>query len=249
MNHSVAEVTYRGIHYDRHWAIIDKNHQVITARDFPQLLKISCQINEKTIEFMNGVDKLSLPLTLPENPINIQIFRHPTEGVDTSIEADQWFSNFLGFDCRLVFQSPLSARVVMTKNGGQEGDALSYADQCPILLLSTASVDDLNHRLEEPVTLTHFRPNLVVEGCDPYEEDTWKRVRIGECEFDVAQLCQRCVFITIDPKTGKKHPKQEPLRTLSSYKKHPKGGVAFGVHLIPRKIGSIKINDSLEVIS
>ena len=139
-------------------------------------------------------------------------------------------------------------RPVLRKYGGQEGDHHYFADECPILLTNTASLDHLNDKLSHVIDMRRFRPNIVIEGAGAFDEDTWKRIRIGDCEFDVVQKCKRCVMVTIDPDSGKKDPEQEPLRTLATFRKHPKGGVAFGMHLIPRKTGLLRTGNQIEVL-
>ena len=119
----------------------------------------------------------------------------------------------------------------------------------PILLILEASLEDLNARLENPVSMRNFRPNIVVKGCDSFEEDIWKRIKIGECEFRVVQKCERCVFTTIDPDTLEKNKKAEPLRTLANYRRTSGNDVAFGVHMIPEKLGTIRLGDQVEVIA
>ena len=102
-------------------------------------------------------------------------------------------------------------RPVTEERGGRPGDEVSFADECPLLLTSEASLADLNRRAPEPVAMHRFRPNLVVKDASaPYDEDHWRRVRIGGIEFDCAQACRRCVFTTIDPESGERHARQEP---------------------------------------
>jgi uncharacterized protein YcbX len=96
--------------------------------------------------------------------------------------------------------------------------------------------------------MRRFRPNLVVNGQLPYAEDGWRRLRVGEVEFEGVKNCSRCIFTTIDPDTGEKHPDREPLRTLSTYRRRPEGGVFFGQNLIPRSGGVIRVGDPVTVI-
>jgi len=139
--------------------------------------------------------------------------------------------------CRLFFQNEQVPRPVLQQHGGRENDRVSFADQCPLLLISTSSLADLNSRMATPISMQNFRPNVVVDGCDAYAEDQWKIIHIGDVEFEVTQACVRCVLTTIDPVTKKKG--KEPLKTLADYRRDPDGGVIFGVHLIPRRLGSV----------
>ncbi len=243
-------VTPRGLAFDRHWALFDENGQVITARQFPVLLNIQPQWTASGLCLEHAsLPPLSIPFTA-ENKAQrkVYVFDGEASGLEVSEEASQWFTQLLGQSCRLIFMDAQSHRPVLPKYGGRLGDEVSYADECPLLLISEASLYDLNTRLPSPMEMRPFRPNLVVEGSAPYEEDTWKLLRIGSCIFEVAQPCKRCVMITLDPVTGQKHPHQEPLRTLATYRKHPSGGTSFGVHLVPRSEGSIRQGDKIVIL-
>jgi hypothetical protein len=136
----------------------------------------------------------------------------------------------------------------VSQDYGQPGDEVSFADGYPLLLISEASLADLNTRLPRAVEMRRFRPNLVVDGEMPYAEDGWRRLRVGKVEFEGVKNCSRCIFTTIDPDSGEKHPDREPLRTLSTYRRRPQGGVFFGQNLIPRSRGVIRVGDPVTVI-
>ena len=245
-----CQVLPYGLQYDRNWAVFDKNLKVITAREFPQLLGISVMIERENLMIIHD-SRPVLNIAADTGKVfhNLQVFGENASGYDTGKVARDFFSDYLGTDCFLMYMGNNHARHVSPKYGGKPQDVVTYADECPVLLISEASLRDLNGRLEEPVTMHHFRPNLTVAGCQPYEEDNWKKIRIGDCEFEVSQQCQRCVLTTIDPVSQQKSPQQEPLRTLATYRKHPGDGVAFGVHLIPRKTGKISTGDKVLIIS
>ncbi len=244
---STADVQRRGLRYDRHWALFDPEHKVITAREYPELLALQPAVTDGMLTITTA-DHLSIAFpfgNLSEPRLPVQVFDGSTEGRGVSPQADAWFSDYLGTPCRLVFMDGDAYRPVLPKYGGSTGDEVSYADEAPLLLLSEASLADLNSRLEEPVSMAQFRPNLVVSGCEAYAEEGWKRIRIGACEFEIIQTCKRCVLATIDPVTRQKHPRQEPNRTLATYKRHPLGGVSFGVHLAPRRLGRLHAGDEV----
>lgn len=245
-----------GLVQDRSRAVVvSATNKILTARECPQLLAISTKITEDAILVSSPKSSLSLPLI----PSNKEISRvklwadeaHP--GIRYSKQVDDWFSKQLDLDCFLIFMGE-DCRREFPKDmaSGYEGrpdDAVSYADDYPILLASEASLADLNARLKEPVTMKHFRPNIVLNGCDAFEEDTWQRIKIGGCEFELAQQCPRCVLTTINPETQLKHKQQEPLRTLAAYRKTPAGGAPFGVQMVPRKLGQISVGDTVEKLN
>ena len=161
---------------------------------------------------------------------------------------NEWLTEFLGTDCQLLFQHEAFERQVLADHGGAPGDIVGFADQCPILLTTEASLANLNGRMERPVLMNRFRPNLVVNGADAWDEDSWQLIRIGECTFKVNQPCIRCVLTTIDPVSKTKDLDSEPLRTMNTFRKGPDGGVVFGMHITPIGNGVVRLEDPLEVL-
>jgi uncharacterized protein YcbX len=114
------------------------------------------------------------------------------------------------------------------------------------LLISQASLDDLNSRLETPVPMNRFRPNLVVQGCEAFAEDNWQRVRIGSVEFAVAKPCSRCVMPSIDQATAAKD--SEVLQVLAGYRRGDDRQVYFGQNLVYSGTGKLSVGDTLEIL-
>ncbi len=127
--------------------------------------------------------------------------------------------------------------------------ALHFADGYPFLLVNEASFDDLRRRCPGGIRIEQFRANLTVSGAQPYEEDQWQTVRIGEVIFDVAKPCSRCVLTTVSIERGRRHPAGEPLATLQQYRSAQNGDVDFGMNLIARSRGVLRLGDSLEVLA
>ena len=177
----------------------------------------------------------------------VSVWSDECEGIYMSREADQWLFNILGASCRLVFMPDESERPV-DPDYAQKGDIVSFADGYPLLLTNQASLADLNERLERPIEMIRFRPNVVMQGADAFEEDNWNRVRIGSVEFECSRPCARCVLTTVDPSTGVKDPDGEPLKTLKTYR-HEGEGVLFGINLIPRSSGQLNLGDSVIVLA
>lgn len=247
MRLKTANVQPVGLENDRRWLLIDQDNRLITARDYPALLQVQAQVLENTLAIRTSYAHKVFINDHPGSGLSFQFFNEQLEGITYSTEADAWFSDLLGISCRLVYQADVP-RDMLEKRGGKPGDRVNYGDEAPILLIGDGSLEDLNAKLDKSVTMTHFRPNIVVKGCKPFAEDHWNQIRVGSCEFKVAQACHRCVFTTIDPITFEKDPKGEPLRTLSGYRKSERG-VRFGVHLIPRKLGMIKVGDGISIMS
>jgi uncharacterized protein YcbX len=161
--------------------------------------------------------------------------------------ADAWITRFLGMPARLFHMDEACLRAV-DPDHSQPGDIVSFADGFPLLLISQSALDDLNARLARPVPILRFRPNLVVAGTAAHAEDEWKRVRIGDIEFDVVKRCIRCVLTTVDFERGEFDPDGEPLRTLLDYRRTCEG-VSFGQNLIPRGRGTLRVGDRVEVVA
>ena len=245
------QVEKEGLSFDRHWVVVDESGIAITGRDNAELLTFSTEIkSDHLVVWHISGDRREIPFdAFLDKNVDVAIFSSTGYGREVSVELSAWFSEKLRQPCRLVVSDPAKQRGVQEKYGGSTGDVVKFADMNPILLLSEASVDDLNSKLETPVSVRNFRPNIVVVKTQPFEEDTWKRIQIGECIFKVVQQCERCVFTTIDPDTRQKNKQGEPLRTLVTYRRTESGGVAFGMHLIPERIGTIRVGDEVQVMN
>jgi len=127
----------------------------------------------------------------------------------------------------------------------RQATPVGFADGYPILLLSENSVTELNHRLQNPVTVMRFRPNIILRGAAAFAEDNWREIRSGDLVLDVLKPCARCSVITIDPETGLRDP--EPITALAKFRKSP-AGVLFGQNCASRGAGSIAVGDPVEIL-
>ena len=245
-----AVVGPRGLEFDRRWMLVDAGGETLTGREFPGLLKVKAEIREgRLLLRAPAMPELEVAGHGEGTARQVFVFEDACPALGCGVRADQWFRDYLGTQCHLVHMDAECPRPVTEERGGRPGDEVSFADECPLLLTTEASLADLNVRAPIEVTMERFRPNLVVRGAPaPYDEDHWRRARIGGIEFDCAQACRRCVFTTIDPESGVRNERQEPLRTLSSYRRQGPGGPAFGIHLIPRGEGIVRAGDRLEVV-
>jgi len=244
LNSSV--VSDRGLQYDRRWMLIDAEDKFITARTFPKLVLVNSQISGEVLRLSApGMRELSVPLSgVFKYGCSVQIWKDQCTAHYCGKEAERWFSRYLSIPVRLVYMPQESQRLV-DRNYSDGGRIVSFADGYPFLLISEASLADLNRRLKTPLEMERFRPNLVIKGCRAYEEDCWKAIRIADILFLVAKPCSRCVITTIDPSQGTTS--REPLRTLATYRAS-QGKVFFGQNLIHDKEGSIAVDMPVEVI-
>ncbi|HHZ87498.1 MAG TPA: MOSC domain-containing protein [Chromatiales bacterium] len=244
-----AKVEARGLQWDRRWMLIDQDGKFITARQQPRLATVDTQISgDSLLISADGQAQITLPLiSAQDSTTRVQIWRDQCDAAATSEQANEWFTRYLGIDCRLVHQPAQSHRGVNLEYGDAT-DEVSFADGFPLLLISQASLTDLNRKLSSNVPMRRFRPNVVIDDCDAFAEDDWNRLRIGDIEFRAVKRCSRCIFTTIDPLTGIKDADGEPLRTLSQYRRG-KGGVFFGQNLIPAGSGTLQIGDSIKILA
>jgi uncharacterized protein len=241
-----AEVQVRGLAHDRRWMVVDALGRFVTARKFPVMVTIDATIDaQKRTLTLQAPDQPSIRIAEPdvsEPRIEVEVWKSHCPARAASEAANTWISALIGSDCRLVHMADDCIRTV-SQTWSQPGDIVSFADGFPLLLIGTASLAELNRRLKNPVTMAHFRPNLIVETQTAFIEDTWKRVRIGAIEFDVSKPCTRCILTTIDPGTGIKAADGEPLATLKTYRQFDIG-VTFGQNLIPRGLGILRKDDA-----
>ena len=194
--------------------------------------------------------KKALPgLSMPTKPedgktITAEIWSDVVKTIWCQNEADAWFSEALGTSCRLVFMPEDAVRQVDTEYV-QYPLNTSLSDGYPFLLSSSASLDDLSKKAGLKIEIERFRPNLVVEGCEPFAEDNWKKIQIGEAVFKIVKPCARCAIPTIDPITGIKG--KEPLKTLNTYRKQG-NKTLFGQNMILENEGEIKVGDKVIIL-
>lgn len=240
-----ACLTGTGLRDDRRWMVVDEGGGFMSQRAHPRMALISPHLTpDRLVVAAPGMPDLEVPTEgETEERMDVEVWGDAQRGVPAGREADSWFGRFLGVPCRLVRKPDDDVRPVDSAYA-REGDQTSFADGFPFLLISEASLEDLNGRLENPVSMDRFRPNLVVAGCGPYAEDGWDEIRIGGAVFRVAEACPRCAITTVDQRTGRRG--KEPLRTLATYRK-AEGEVWFGRNLIHTTRGSISEGDPIEV--
>lgn len=243
-----AQVELRGFQYDRRWMLVDAEGTLITQRQYPRMALIVVSLQPGGLEVRApGMPPLQIPGD-PANPtpVIVRVWRSVCEALLVGEHIDAWFSQYLQIACRLVYMPDTTQRAVNPAYA-VHNDIVSFADGYPFMLLGQASLDDLNQRLEQPLPLNRFRPNLVVSGVPPYAEDAWKTIRIGATVFHVVKQCDRCVLTTVDQSTGT-FAGPEPLKTLADFRLHD-GKVMFGQLLLSDTLGTVHIGDAVTVIA
>ena len=249
---SSSMVTDRGLQYDRRWMLVDERNNFLTLREYPKmtLLKVELHKGGLNVESLeHSGSNFRIPFDAEEDQLEtVTIWNAEVEAKRVSKEADNWFSEMIGGHCKLVFMPESSLRPVDTTSGYAPKEKFtSFADAYPFMMMSEASMNDLNRRMEVPQTINRFRPNLVISGGDPYQEDTMEDFTIGEIHFTGLENCARCPIPTIDPDTGVFNADKEPIRTLSKYRMHNKN-IEFGRNVVHRGTGMIAVGDAIHLI-
>lgn len=242
---SSAWVEKQGLTFDRRFMLALSDGSMVTARKFPQMVLIKTALRHDGVLFSaQGHPSLTIRYAdFKFQPVPAQVWSDNFTAYTTTDEADDWFSQVLGIRVELLYSGEQSNRV-----REKVGHNVSFADGYPLLVISQASLDELNRRSPEFHSMDQFRTNLVVSGTEPFAEDSWKRIRIGEVEFEAVKPCERCILTTVEVKKGAFRPTKEPLRTLSQFRANERGGVFFGQNLVAKNEGMIRAGDPIEVL-
>jgi uncharacterized protein YcbX len=200
-----------------------------------------------------GISSYVHPIQLPTAKSRaVDIWGGIGYGFDQGDDVARWFSDVLKIPCRLLEYDRNNPR--RRYSSVLDDDvALQFADGYPLLIISEASLGDLNRRMPAPLTMDRFRPNIVVAGCGPYAEDAWGTILAGEVFLRGAKLCVRCSIPLVDQATGKMG--KEPLATLSTYRKlppapgQPVSGVVFGKNFLSLSVGRLKVGDEIKMVA
>lgn len=246
---NTVDLTDRGFRYDRRWLLVDENNQFLTQRQHTQMALLQAAIIDDGIEVHKRntpSDSIKFPfVTENKQRENVTIWDDVCEGVEVSKEVSQWFTDALAMNCRLMFMPDDSHRKIDPRYALHNNDITSFSDAYPVMLIAKESLDDLNERLDEKLPMNRFRPNLVIEGLEPYEEDWIKHFSINGIDFFGVKLCSRCVLTTVNQQTGNKG--KEPLKTLATYRSL-NNNIYFGQNIIYKGTGTLTKGDKVKVI-
>ncbi len=244
---TASNVERMGLENDRRMMVVTPEGNFLTQREYPRLALVTPTLKDDSLTLSAPkFDSLRIGIQKTGIPVQVNIWKSTNvHAIDQGDEAAAWFSDWLGTSVRLVHFKEGFIRKVSAEYAINADDRTAFADGYPILIVSEESLQDLNSRLDSPVPMNRFRPNLVVKGCEPFAEDAWKRIRIGGVEMALVKPCARCVVTTIDKETLEKS--KEPLKTLNAYRKHKLGAI-FGMNVIPLNEGRLEVGMRVEVI-
>ena len=242
-----AELDDRGIRQDRSWIVVADAGKMVTQRDQPALALVQPVLENGGLS-LSAPEMEDLKVAPREKGEigNVEVWGDSCVGVDQGGDAAEWFSTFLGTSCRLLYFKPGFVRPVDPDYAPRPGDQVGFADGFPLLMISEASLADLNARLAEPIRMNRFRPNIVVADCPPYAEDTWKRVRAGDLELDLVKPCGRCSTTLVEQESGASG--KEPLKTLSTYRRLGGPSPLFGQNVVHRSPGLLETGMAVNIL-
>ena len=227
--------------YDREWMVVDSRGKFLTQREHPRMALIKPSIKVDMLELRApGMLRLQIPLGLPDPEsaaaLEVQVWEDTVKAYDCDETTAHWFSNALGISCRLVrFHPDAKRRANPQWTAGVEAPTL-FSDGYPMLVVSDASLADLNEKLteqgREALPMNRFRPNIVIGDSNAFDEDFAESISIGDTILKPVKPCPRCPIPSVDQATGQVGP--DPLDILQSYRTNPRvdGAITFGMNAI-----------------
>lgn len=264
-----AEIGERGIKDDRGWLIVDANNKFVTQRELPKMALLSARVQESDMGRVLQLEAPEMaPLSVSESTLveqnnglkdlMVTVWKDTVSAVDQGDEAAAWVAKYLGKESlRLVRMNRDGVRPVKSDRDDATPSRVAFQDGYPFLILTSASLDDLNKRLEQsakteeqfldlPMLMDRFRPNIVIAGAEPFAEDDWKQIKIGDVVLELDSGCPRCTITTVNQSTADRG--VEPLKTLATFRKTADNQVMFGQNAIHRNSGTIRVDDEVEIL-
>ncbi|MEM6964052.1 MAG: MOSC N-terminal beta barrel domain-containing protein [Bacteroidota bacterium] len=245
-----AELTAKGLRFDRNWMLLDENGVFMTQRRHAEMALIRTRIEDGNLIFTHQPSEQTASIPILEKyglTLRTKVWSTTCEVQKVHTIGD-WFSKILGLQCHLVFFPKKNIRVKEGENGLEQRVA-SLADKSPVLITNEASLVELNGRLENTIPMNRFRANIVYTGQEAYEEDQWQTIKINDVTFKTVEICGRCAVININHITAQQT--QEPLRTLATYRQMDRE-IKFGMRMSCEVEGDdypvIRLGDEIEVV-
>lgn len=249
-----ALVDETGLVGDRRMMVVDAaSGNFVSQRNLPRMSLVDAKVDTRAgtlVLSAPGRDSLLIDISHMGEFREVMVWGEVCGGYDLGQRPAEWLSAFLEQNVRLVhFDSKKTRPIPESLKGRGPEPKLAFPDGFPLLLTSEASMEDLNAHIPQggPLPILRFRGNIVINGTEPWIEDCYKVIRIGDVVFDCVKACTRCSLTTVDYERGVKT--TEPLRTLKERRTRP--GISsplFGINMIQRSPGSIKVGDQVEIL-
>jgi uncharacterized protein YcbX len=232
----------RGLQYDRRWMLIDRNRRFVSQREHSHMSLIKVSASDDGFTLSYDSENRDIPKSLSGSQCSkAQVWEDTCEVIIYDSEINTWLSSILSLDVRLAYQVDEDTRHVDT-DFAKHDEVNSLSDGYPYLVLGQSSLDLLNEKLDAPVLINRFRPNLVFDGGKPHEEDQWTDFSIGNTRFYGAKPCSRCQVPTINQESGEVG--KEPIKTLARYRNF-NNKIKFGMNVLCSGEGMIKVGDEV----
>ncbi|MEZ0581575.1 YcbX family protein [Erwinia sp. STN24] len=246
---SHAQALASGLAFDRIFMLTEADGTFITARQYPEMVLFTPALLPDGL-LLAAPDGSSATVRFADfaaEPAPVEVWGNHFTALIAPAPINSWLSGFFPRPVQLRWVGPEMTRRVQRFSEVP----LGFADGYPYLLINEASLHDLRKRCPAGVKLEQFRPNLVVTGTTAWAEDRWATVRIGGILFDAPKPCSRCIFTTVSTERGRRHPTGEPLTTLQKFRTamDGSGDVDFGINLVARTSGIVRVGDELEVVA
>lgn len=237
-----------GALYDRRWMIVRPNGMFLTQREYPALAKIIA-VPVATGLMMTVPGQRPIVVGEPDlgKVLSCKIWLDEVQCLECSVEAAELLSQYLQTEVRLVYADTKQYERKMHPVAGRVNDALSLVDSAPLMLVSDSTTDLLAKHLGQPVSISRFRPNIVIADARPHVEDQWQRIQIGAAEVIITKPCTRCAIPAIDPESLEITPGFHSA--LAEYRRID-GQIVFGQNaLVTNQQAVIQVGDSVKVLA
>ena len=243
---STLELDEKGVAGDRRWMVVDAQDKFVSQRSHPAMARLQPSLLAGGLRIDDGSSQLDVETPKPTGARRtVTLWRDTFPTLDAGDEAASWLSARLGEPCRLVaFADDVRREVDVTYAKDAQ---TTFTDAYPLLIVNEASLDALNAKLPAPIPMERFRPNLVVRADTAWAEDKWTKVTVGDVQLDAVKPCSRCVTIATDQWTGEKPQGSLPLTVLTELNFLPGKGAIFGMNLVHRTFGTVRVGAAVDV--
>jgi uncharacterized protein YcbX len=246
-----ARLSATGFADDRHWMLVRPTGRFVTQRELPRMALIATALDDRALMLAApGMEPLSVSRTQSGDATAVTVWGFTGRGIDCGDAAALWCTNYLGTPLRLMRFDATAPRECSAEWTGDMRAITEFADGFPILVISRASLAELNSRLPKALPMERFRPNIVLDGVGAYDEDRIHELRADGIAIRIVKPCTRCAITTTEQTTGERDG-VEPLATLKNYRFDAAlRGVTFGQNaIIVRGEGAtLSVGQTLEVV-
>ncbi|MEP7314057.1 MAG: MOSC N-terminal beta barrel domain-containing protein [Pseudomonadota bacterium] len=224
-----VQMVATGFAHDREWMIATPAGHFLTQRDAPAMALIATRVEGGNLQLATPAGEGPVVPLDHEGPrCEVTVWRSRCAAFDAGAAMAEFLSGWLGRAVRLVRFDPAGERLSNQDWTGEIRAPNLFSDGYPLLVLSVASVADLNRRVGRELPMNRFRPNIVIDGVRAYAEDSASELTLGDVTLRLSKPCLRCVITTTDQASGERDG-EEPMHTLKTYRfDRELRGVTFG---------------------